>query len=143
MSTLTTAFTLGASQTLKVSATGTNTTATVTTLSTKNLTLSAGGLAFTTYSGGNNNANPPLTVTGTTAGELKLNGAPITVTTTTSLAPGDYVLVGKSGSALVTGTPGTLAINGLGASNTASLAVTAGQLILTVNSGLGIGLGLF
>ena len=137
VSTLTTALTFGAGQTLKSSATGAAATATLTTVSTKNLTLSAGGLAFTAYGGANGNSatNAPLTVTG--AGQLKMNGAPVTVTTSSLLAAGTYVLVAANGSATVTGTPGALTINGSGASNTGSLAITGGQLVLTVNSGPG------
>ena len=60
MSGLTTALSLGASQSLKSSATGANTTATITVASSKGITLSAGGLAFTSYGGG---ATAPLTVT--------------------------------------------------------------------------------
>ena len=63
------------------------------------LTLSAsGGLAFTQYGGG---ATAPFTAAGADA--LDLNGAPVTVTTTTPLGAGSYTLVGKSGAANVTG----------------------------------------
>jgi autotransporter-associated beta strand protein len=137
VSTLTTALTLGAGQSLKSSATGANPTATVTTVAGNDLTLSAGGLTFTAYDGTNGNSatNAPLTVAGASAGELKLNGAPVTVTTTTSLAAGTYVLVAKGGSALLTGTPGTLTVNGSGTAGTNSLSVVGDQLVLTVSAG--------
>ena len=138
VSTLTTALVMEDGQALRSSATGNEATGgTVTTASTKDLTLSSGGLTFTAYGGvnGASATDAPLTVTGLTAGELKLNGAPITVTTTTALAAGDYVLVAKSASALVTGTPSTLTVDGEGTVGTSSLSVTDGQLILTVDSG--------
>ena len=126
----TTALALGAGQTLKASATGANTTGTITVASGKNLTLSAGGLAFTAYGAGSSTA--PLTVNGASAGALAMNSAPVTVTSTTPLAAGTYTLVAKSGSATVTGTPGALTINGNGAVGSASVAVTGNQLILTI-----------
>ena len=129
---LTTALSLGASQSLRSSATGGNTTATLTVSSTKGLTLSAGGLAFTAYGGG---STAPLAVTGASAGALALNGAPVTVTTTTALAAGTYKLVAKGGSATgVTGTPGALTVGGSGLSGTGSLSVVSGELILTVTA---------
>ena len=130
---LTTALALASGQALKASATGASTTATITTLLNKGLTLSAGGLAFTAYGGG---ATAPLTVAGTTAGTLALNSAPVTVTTTTVLSPGTYKLVAKSGSASVTGTPGTLSVNGSGlaAGTVARLVITSGELFLQVSS---------
>jgi autotransporter-associated beta strand protein len=133
VSTKTTAFAMGASQTLKATATGGNTTATITTASGKGLTLSAGGLVFTQFGGG---ATAPLTVAGAAANTFVMNSAPVTVTTTTPLVAGTYKLVAKSGSATVTGTPGTLTINGSGvpAGATASIAVTSGELILTVTA---------
>jgi hypothetical protein len=108
----------------------------VTTAFTVDLTLSAGGLVFSGYGGANgiNATNAPLTVTGGGAGELKLNGAPVTVTTTALLAPGNYVLVAKGGSALVTGTPGALTVSGSGVDGTPSLAVTGDQLVMTVTA---------
>ncbi len=57
VSTLTSALALGSGQALKSSASGAATTATLTTVSTKNLTLSAGGLAFTAYGGANGNSS--------------------------------------------------------------------------------------
>lgn len=130
----TTPLSLGAGQSLKSGATGTNATATLTVAAAKDLTLSAGGLVISAYGGANGSSatNAPLTVTGATSGELKLNGAPVTVTTTTQLATGTYVLVAKSGSAAVTGTPGALTVNGSGAAKPPSLAVIGGQLVLTV-----------
>ena len=132
---LTTALSLGASQTLKASATGSNTTGTLTVISGKGLTLSAGGLAFTAYGGG---ATSPLTVTGASAGALALNSAPVTVTVSTAaLTVGTYKLIAKGGSATgVSGTPGTLTVNGLGLASgtTGALSVVSGELILTVTS---------
>jgi len=131
---LTTALSLGASQALKLSATGSSSTATLTVLSSKGATLSGGGIMFTAYGGG---ATAPLTVAGATAGALALNSAPVTVTTTTALTAGTYKLVAKSGSATgVTGTPGALTVNGSGlASNTSgALSVSGGELILTVTN---------
>jgi autotransporter-associated beta strand protein len=126
---LTTALTLGSGQTLKASATGANTTGTLTMGSSKGLTLSAGGLAFTAYGGG---STAPLTVA--SAGSLALNSASVTVTTTTALAAGTYKLIAKSGSATVTGTPGTLTVNGSGVVSgaTATLQVVSGELWLYV-----------
>ncbi len=129
---LTNALSLESSQTLKSSSTGSNTTGTITVASSKNLTLSSGGLAFNSYAGGVTSA---LTVTGATAGELVLNSAPITVTTTTALAVGTYKLIAKSGSATgVTGTIGALSIggSGLAANTTGALSISSGELILTV-----------
>jgi autotransporter-associated beta strand protein len=136
VSTLITPLSLGASQVLGSSGTGANATATVTTALGVDLTLSAGGLVFSGYGGANgvNATNAPLTVTGGGAGELKLNGAPVTVTTTALLAPGNYVLVAKGGSALVTGTPGALTVSGSGVDGTPSLAVTGDQLVMTVTA---------
>lgn len=91
-------------------------------------------MAFTAYGGG---STAPLTVSGTSAGALALNGAPITVTTTSALAVGTYTLIAKGGSATgVSGTPGTLTINGSGlaAGTSGALSVSSGSLILTVTS---------
>jgi autotransporter-associated beta strand protein len=128
---LTAGLTLLSSQTLKASATGADATGSITVASGKNLTLSSGGLAFTAYGGG---ATAPLTVNGGSAGELALNGAPITVTTTTVLGTGLHKLIGKSGSAAVTGTPGTLTINGSGIVDQAraTLQLVSGELWLEV-----------
>ncbi|MEI7534587.1 MAG: autotransporter-associated beta strand repeat-containing protein, partial [Verrucomicrobiae bacterium] len=131
VSTPTTALALGAGQTLKASATGGNTTATITVASSKNLTL-GGGLAFTAL--GSANTIAPLTVAGT-AGSLDLNNNPVTVTTTTALTAGSYKLIAKSGSATVTGTPGTLTVNGsstAAGTATPTLRVTSGELYLDV-----------
>ncbi len=137
VSTLSTPLSLVEGQTLRASATGANASGSLITAAANDLTLSAGGLVFTGYGGANgtNSANAPLIVTGTSAGELKLNGAPVTVTTTTSLAPGNYVLVAAGGSALVSGTPGALIVNGVGVDGIASLSVSQGQLVLGVVTG--------
>ena len=135
VSTLDTAMELGAGQTLRSTGTGANASGTLTTAVGKDLTLSAAGLVFSAYGGANgaNAANAPLSVTGSSEGELKLNGAPVTLTTSTLLAPGNYVLIAKAGSAAVTGTPGTLTIAGAGVDGGATLAVTGGQLVLSVS----------
>jgi len=135
VSTPTAALTLGDGQTLKASATGGNTTATITLASSKNLTLggTSTGLAFTAL--GSANTTAPLTVAGT-GGSLDLAGKPVTVTTTTALAIGIYKLIAKSGSATVTGTPGTLTIggSGLASGTTGTLRVTSGELVLNVSA---------
>jgi len=123
---LTTALALGAGQTLKATATGANTTGTITMGSSKGLTLSAGGLVFTAYGGG---LTAPLKAG--TAGSLNLNGAPVTVTTTSTLPEGYYVLIAPGGGT-VTGSPGTLTVNGSGAAAAATVSVQFGALILTV-----------
>jgi autotransporter-associated beta strand protein len=131
---LTTALSLASSQTLKSSSNGSNTTGTITVASSKNLTLSSGGLAFTAYGGG---ATSPLTVTSASGGALALNSAPISVTTTSVLAVGTYKLIAKSGLATgVSGTIGTLTIygSGLAANTTGALSISSGELILTVTS---------
>ena len=124
---------LATSQTLTISATGSNTTASITVASSKDYTLgSSGTLTFSSYGGG---ATPPLTITGSTAGSFVMNGAPVTVTTSTALGTGTYILVDKASSATgVTGSAGALTIGGSGlASNcTASISVTANQLVLVV-----------
>lgn len=128
---------LGSGQTLRSSATGANLTGTLTTALAKDLILSAGGLVFSAYGGANgiSATNAPLTITGTTGGELKLNGAPVTVNTTSVLPIGTYVLVAKGGNATVTGTPGPLTVTGSGVNGTATLAVSGDQLVLTVAAG--------
>jgi hypothetical protein len=125
------ALTLATGQSLRSSATGSNSTATVTMGTTPTLTLSAGGLGFTEYGGG---ATAPMTVAG--AGSLALASSPVTVTTTTALGVGTYKLIAKSESATVTGTPGTLIMAGsvLAANTSGALSVSGGELILTVSS---------
>ncbi|MFY7885566.1 MAG: beta strand repeat-containing protein, partial [Dolichospermum sp.] len=90
---LTTALTLAASQSLRSSATGANTTATLTVATDKGLTMNAatpGSIVFTAYGGanGNSSTNAPLTIDAAASGTgaLVLNSAPVTVTTTTALA---------------------------------------------------------
>jgi hypothetical protein len=119
---------LGGSQTLKGSAAGTNTTGTIRVAAGRNLTLSAaGGVAFTAYAGG---ATAPLTVSG--AGQLVMNGGPVSVTTPAPLAIGTYTLIDTNSGGTVTGTAGTLTLNGVSAPSYASVAVTGNQLVLTV-----------
>jgi len=133
VSTPTTALTLGSGQTLKADATGANTTGTITVANNKNLTLGGTtiGLQFTAYGGG---STPPLTVTGSSAGSLALNSKPVTVYTTSQLAAGAYKLIAKSGSATVSGTPGTLSVTGRGVVSgaTPTLQVVSGELYLYV-----------
>jgi autotransporter-associated beta strand protein len=127
----TTALTLGSGQTLKASATGANTPGTIKVASSKNLTLGnpTVGLEFTAFGGG---SNPLLTVAGT-GGSLNLNSRPIKVTTTSVLGGGPYKLIAKSGSATVTGTPGTLIVAGSGLASSGSLSVISGELFLTLS----------
>jgi autotransporter-associated beta strand protein len=124
---------LANTQVLRSSATGTGTSAFVTVSSATGVTLgSSGGLAFTAYGGG---ATAPLAINGSSAGDLALNGAPVRVTTTTALSSGTYKLVAKSGSAAgVTGTPGSLTVNGSGlaAGMAGTLSVSNGELFMTV-----------
>ncbi len=129
---LTSALILGASQTLSGSATGSNTTGTIKVASSKNLTLSAGGLTFTALAA---TTTPPLTVDGT-AGNLELvSGCAITVPN--NLSAGTYTLIAKSGNgATVSGTAGTLNYTGSSNGTSASVAITSGELILTVTSSL-------
>ena len=131
---LTTALALGSGQTLNATATGANTTGTIKGGSSKGLTLSVGGIVFTAFGGG---GTAPLTASGA-AGAVNLNGAPVTVTTTTALTANTYTLIDTASSGTVTGTPGTLTVNGsgLGANTIASLAVTSGKLVLTVTATL-------
>ena len=128
----TTALTLGSGQTLKASATGANTTGTITVGSSKNLTLggTTTALQFTAYGGG---STAPLTLAGT-GGNLDLNSKPVTVTTSSQLAAGTYKLIAKGGSATVTGMPGTLTVNGSGVVSgaTPTLQVVSGELYLYV-----------
>ncbi|MEI6311151.1 MAG: InlB B-repeat-containing protein [Bacteroidota bacterium] len=126
---VTTALTLGASQTLSASATGSNTTGTITVASSKNLTLSNGGLTYTALA---STTTPPLTVAGTGGSIVLVSGGAITVPN--NLAVGTYKLIAKSGSATVTGTTGTLNYTGTGNGTTASVAITSGELILTVTN---------
>ncbi|MEI7534772.1 MAG: autotransporter-associated beta strand repeat-containing protein, partial [Verrucomicrobiae bacterium] len=133
VSTPTTALTLGSGQTLKADATGANATGTITVANNKNLTLGGTtiGLQFTAYGGG---STAPLTVTGSSAGSLALNSKPVTVYTTSQLAAGAYKLIAKSGSATVSGTPGTLSVTGSGVVSgaTPTLQVVSGELYLYV-----------
>lgn len=126
------ALVLGDGQQLRIAATGSGNSATNRVASAgNNLTLSEGGLVFTAYNGG---ANAPLVVTGSSAGALVLNGAPVTVTTTTTLGAGDYTLIAQAGSATgVTGSPGALTVNGAGCVGEASLTVTNNELILHID----------
>lgn len=126
---LTVALALEAGQKLISTATGANTTGTITMDATEGLTLSAGGLEFPAYGGG---AIAPLTIG--TAGTLDMNGAPVTVTNTTLLVPANYTLIASNGTATVTGTPGPFTLNGSGiaASCVSYVSVTGGQLVLTV-----------
>jgi autotransporter-associated beta strand protein len=123
---LNTGLTLASTQTLKASATGSNTTGTITLGTSKNLTLSAGGLTFTALA---STITPALTVAGG-ASSIVLNSSPITVPN--NLSVGTYKLIGKSGSATVIGTPGTLSYTGSSNNTTASVALTNGELVLTV-----------
>jgi autotransporter-associated beta strand protein len=132
VSALTTALTLGASQTLNAGGTS-GSSATIATAAGEGLTLGASSpLNFTAYDG----TTVPLTITG--AGSLAIGtGNAVTVTTTTRLSGGSYklVLIGSGNTTAVTGTPATsVTVNGSGASGTASLRVTGGELYLDVSN---------
>ncbi len=131
------ALTLASGQKIVANATGANTTSTITVNATPSLTLASN--AGIDFAARGNGATAPLTVAGA-GGSLNLNSAPIKVTTTTALAAGTYTLIAKSGSASVTGTPGTLTIDGsgLGGGLTGSLSVVSGELILTVAAAAGV-----
>ena len=127
---LTTALTLGTSQTLKAGGAG-GASATIATASGEGLTLGASSpLQFTAYDG----TRVPLTITG--AGSLAIGtGNAVTVTTTTLLSSGSFKLVriGSGNTTAVTGTPATsVTVNGSGAAGAGSLRVTAGELFLDI-----------
>jgi uncharacterized repeat protein (TIGR02543 family) len=134
VSTPTTAYTLGSSQTLKATATGANATSTIKVASGKNLTLggTTAGVEFTAYGGG---ATAPLTLAGT-GGNLALNSKPIKVDTTSVLSQGPYTLIAHGGSATVNGVIGgldTTTGSGINANATGVLSVNgSGDLILTL-----------
>ena len=125
---LTTALTLGASQTLRGSATGSNTTGTIKVATSKDFTVSAGGLTFTALAA---TTTPPLTVDGTAGNLVLVSGCGITVPN--NLTTGTYRLIAKSGNgATVSGTAGTLTYSGSSNNTSASVAITSGELVLTV-----------
>jgi autotransporter-associated beta strand protein/VCBS repeat-containing protein len=123
-------------QDLEASATGTNTTGTITMGASQEIVLSDGGLNFTAYGGG---TTPPLTVGG--AGSLSVDGVPVNITVTGNpLAIGNYTLIGKSGGATVTGTPGAPTwAGGVGAvpGTSQSLSTSSGALVLSVVAAVG------
>ena len=130
VSTLTIPLTLASGQALRAS--GTNTTATITTAATKGLTTAANSpLHFTAFNG----VTPPLTLAG--AGTLSLqSGNPVTVTVNnggTPLGVGDYKLIAK-GAGTVSGTPTSVVVNGDGIAvdTLASLQLTDSELFLHV-----------
>ena len=127
---LTSALTLGASQILSGSATGSNTTGTIKVATSKNFTLSAGGLTFSALAA---TTTPPLTVDGTAGNLVLVSGCGITVPN--NLTIGTYKLIAKSGNgATVSGTAGTLTYSGSSNNTSASVAITNGELVLTVVS---------
>ena len=125
---------LGTGKVLTASATGANTTATVRTgdSTAKSYSLGSGELAFSQYGGG---ATAPLTVSG--SGNFDLNSRAVSVTSATQLAAGTYKLIAKSGTANVTGAPASanITVGSPGSVGPATLAVTSGELILTVAKG--------
>ena len=129
---LSSALTLGTSQTLIASGNGTQ--GTIKTASGKGLTMgTTSGLQFTAYNGG---ATAPLTVSG--AGSLTLAaGNPVTVTVANGGNPlpvGTYTLIAAG----VAGTvPTSVTVNGDGKPNytTASLSIVSGALQLTIGCG--------
>jgi autotransporter-associated beta strand protein len=120
---------LGSGQSIQTGANGTNPAGTVVLGAAAGLTLSSGGLSFSSYGGG---GIAPLTLIG--AGSLALNGTPVTLTTTVTLPVGAYTLIAAPGGARVSGTPGALTVNGSGTAAAATLSVSSGQLILIVGS---------
>jgi autotransporter-associated beta strand protein len=136
---LTTALTLGNSQTLIAS--GNGAAGTIATTTAKGLTLGAtGALKFTAYDG----ANPPLTITG--AGSVTLAAGNVVAVTNlgSPLTPtggdgnGNYKLISKGSSGGVTGTvPSSVTVGGSGGlapNSVATLAITGGELFLHVSS---------
>jgi autotransporter-associated beta strand protein/YVTN family beta-propeller protein len=117
--------TLSTSQTLN--GTGTASSGTIN----GNLTMGSTSPLTLSYAG----ANPTLTVSN---GALTLAaGNPVTVTTTSALAAGDYVLISKSSGGSVAGTAPTgvtVGGSGLAANTTAALRITGQQLILQVRN---------
>ncbi len=129
---LTTAVTLGNSQTLNAGGTS-GSSATIATASGKGLTLgTTSPLNFTAYDG----TTVPLTITG--AGSLAIAaGNPVTVTSTTQLNPGSHMLaqIGSGNTTAVTGTPASsVTVNGAGvvANTTTSLSISNAELYLNV-----------
>jgi autotransporter-associated beta strand protein len=123
--------TLGNSQTLN--GTGTAASGTIKAGANSGLTLGATSPLTLAYA----NGVPTLNVTG---GALTLqSGNPVTVSTTSALPHGDYVLISSSAGGSVAGTaPTSLTVtgSGLGPNTMATLQITGGQLILHVVSTL-------
>jgi autotransporter-associated beta strand protein len=117
--------TLSTSQTLN--GTGTSSTGTIN----GNLTMGSTSPLTLSYASG----NPTLTASN---GALTLAaGNPVTVTTTSALSAGDYVLISKSSGGSVAGTaPTSVTVggSGLAANTTAALRITGQQLILQVRN---------
>ncbi|HEV8592323.1 MAG TPA: choice-of-anchor D domain-containing protein, partial [Pyrinomonadaceae bacterium] len=106
----------------------------ISTSSTKSLTTAADTqISFPGFNG----SFTPLTVA--LSGTLGLQPGNIVNVTITNggipLAPGNYKLIAKSGTASVTGTPTTVNVTGDGVAGTASLVNTAGELFLHVVGG--------
>ena len=106
----------------------------INTSSTKGLTTAVDTqIAFPVFNG----SFTPLTVA--VSGTLALQpGNVVNVTVANGgnpLAPGDYKLIAKSGTASVTGAPTTVNVTGDGVAGTASLVNTAGELFLHVIAG--------
>ena len=123
-------FTMGLTQPLIITATGSNSSATIHVGSYDSLYIATGGIQFTSFDGG---STPPFVFTGS-HGTLALINTPITINTTSVLNIGTYILINNVGDAKVKGTVGSFTITGSGiiSSTTANVAVVAGQLILTV-----------
>jgi hypothetical protein len=77
-----------------------------------------------------------LTVSG--AGQLVMNGGPVSVTTIAPLAVGTYVLINTNSGGTVTGTPGTLTFDGVSSPSFANVAVSGDQLVLNVTANYAI-----
>jgi trimeric autotransporter adhesin len=106
----------------------------INTSSTKGLTTAVDTqIAFPVFNG----SFTPLTVA--VSGTLALQPSNVVNVTVANsgnpLAPGDYKLIAKSGTASVTGAPTTVNVTGDGVAGTASLVNTAGELFLHVIAG--------
>lgn len=106
------------------------TTGTVAVAASKSLTLSSGGIEFKRFNG----VNAPLQITG--ADSLALSSAPVTVTVENGGVPlpasvnYKLVAIGAGNTTAVSGSAGTVTVNGDGIVGTASLVISGGELYL-------------
>lgn len=130
VSTLTSSFALSASTTLNASGAGTPATIKGGASLTVNLEARPINLTFAPASLSGDSAHPALSVS---QGTLALNGNAITVNTAQQLGAGSYTLIASAGG--ITGAPATNAVltgAGIVAGATASVAVSGGNVVLTV-----------